>query len=68
LQGKSIPQLEGEITISCCKGSNECRLECLNGLFGGINLMVMGFDNLQLAVVLSEEFFDVPRCLIIHDV
>jgi hypothetical protein len=68
LRGKSIPQLEGEITICCRKGCNERRLECLNCAFGGINSMIMGFNNLQLAVVLGEDFFDVLRCLIIHDV
>ncbi len=66
--GKPIPQLEGEITIGCYQGSNERPLEGLNGLFGSFNTMVMGFDNLQLAVVLGKKFFDVPCCLIIHDV
>jgi hypothetical protein len=30
--------------------------------------MIMGFEDLQLAVVLGEEFFDKVYCLIIHDV
>jgi hypothetical protein len=53
LWGKLIPQLKGGITIGCCQGSNEWRFEGLNGPFGGVNTMVMGFDNLQLAVVLG---------------
>jgi hypothetical protein len=62
--------LEGEITIGCCQGSNdnEHPLEGLNGPFGGVNTMVMGFNNLQLAVILGKNFFDVPGRLIIHDV
>jgi hypothetical protein len=68
LWGKPVPQLEGEITIGCCQGSNERRLEGLNCPFGGVNTMVMWFDNLQLAVILGEKFFDVPHHLIIHDV
>ncbi len=68
LRGKSILQLEGEITIGCHEGCNERRLECLNRTFCGIDLMIMGFDDLQLAVLLGENIFDVLRCLIIHNV
>ena len=56
---KLIPQLEGEFTVCCCKCCNELHLECLDGLFGRISSMVMRLNHLQLAVISSENFFDV---------
>ncbi len=54
--------------VCCCKGSNERRLECLNGSFGDIHSMVMQLGHLQPAVIFGEKFLDVFRHLIIHDV
>ncbi len=41
LGGKLIPQLQGEITVSCCQCGNEGCLECLHRAFGGIHVVDM---------------------------
>jgi len=40
----------------------------MNGTFGGIHTMIVGFNYLQSAIVFGKEFFDVLSRLIIHDV
>jgi hypothetical protein len=46
--------------------SDECRLESLNGAFGGIYAMIVGFNDLQSAIVLGKELLDVLGSLIVH--
>ncbi len=46
LWGKLIPQLERKFAIGGSKCTNEVCLERLNGALGGINMMVVGFNQL----------------------
>ncbi len=68
LRGKSIPQLEWELAVCSPHSSNERRFEHFNRLLGGIHSMIVGFNELQVAIVFGKDFFDVLRCLFVHDV
>jgi hypothetical protein len=68
LGGKSIPQLEQELAVRSCQSSYERRFDHLNRSLSGIHPIIMGFNNLQFAIVFVKEFLDVSCCLIVHDV
>ena len=39
----SIPKLQWKLAVGCGKGTDEMRLESLNGVLGGIDTVVVGF-------------------------
>jgi hypothetical protein len=59
LQRDFVPQLQWEFAISCGKSSNEGILEGLNSSLSSIHSIVVWFNKLKLALLLSEECFDV---------
>ncbi len=65
---KLIPQLEEEINVGSGKGGNEHVLESLDGLFCTVDLMIVGFDKLQFALIFHWKLFDLFCGLIVHDV
>jgi hypothetical protein len=62
----SVPQLDWEVSISGSQRSNERVFPCLDCSFGGIHLVVVGFDQLQFALFLCEELLGVFRGLVVH--
>jgi hypothetical protein len=48
LREKLIPKLEGAKHFNCGKGGNELFLESGDGAFGGIDLMVVQGDDLDV--------------------
>ncbi len=56
--------MEGGINVGGGKGSNEL----LDGLFCGVDLMIVGFDKLQFSLIFRWKLFDVFGGLIVHDV
>ncbi len=57
-----------EVAVGCGKRCNERILEGLYGPFGGIQPVIMHFDELELALLLHQECFDVLCGLVVHDV
>ena len=43
-------------------------LECLDGLFGGVDMVVVGFDKEEIAFVFCEKLSYLATCLIVHHV
>jgi hypothetical protein len=39
-----VPQLQGKLAIGCGKGADEVSLKSLYGTLGGIDALVVGFD------------------------
>ncbi len=48
---KFVPKLDGEVDIRGAKGAKEVVLECLDGLFCGVDAVVMWFDELETNVL-----------------
>jgi hypothetical protein len=46
LHGKSIPQLQWEITVSSSKCCNELSFKCLDCMFGSIDVVIMWLHDL----------------------
>ncbi len=65
---EAIPELERKLTVCCGKGTYKVVLKGLNGAFGGIHTVVVGFHEEEIALILGEEPFDLSACLIVHDV
>ena len=63
-----IPQLKWEIWISGAKAANKMVFERLNRSFGGVDAMVVRFDELDRAFVLLHECFDGCSGLIVGDI
>ena len=68
MRGKFVPQLDGKIGIGCAKHANEPILEPLNGLFCGVDAMIVGFNKLEAYLLWREVNFDDFRSLIVHDI
>jgi hypothetical protein len=68
LGGQLIPQLEWKVAVCCGEGHDESVLECLDHPFHDIDAVVVGFDELQFAIVLSQELFNIFSGFIVHDV
>jgi hypothetical protein len=68
LWSEAISELERKLTVCCGKGTDKGILEGLNGAFGGIHMVVVGFLEEEITLILGEEPFDLSACLIVHDV
>ncbi len=42
--GKLVQKLDGKVHIGGAKGANESILECLDGSFGSIDVVIAWFD------------------------
>ena len=62
-----VPQLQWKVVVGCGKRCNECILEGLYGPLGRIQLVIMWFDELELALLIRQECFDVLCGLVVHD-
>jgi hypothetical protein len=62
-----VPQLEGKICIGCAEPTDEVVFERLNGAFGRICAMIVGFDKLDLATAGVHESLDCGRGLIVSN-
>jgi hypothetical protein len=60
--------LEGEFGIRRRERRDECVFKRLDGAFGGVDAMIVGLDQLQLAFFFGEELFNIFCGLIIHDI
>lgn len=63
-----VPQLERKVGVCDAESADEVSLECLNGLFGSIFVVVVGLDKLDCAILLLHEFFHWGYCLIVCDI
>jgi hypothetical protein len=68
LGGQFIPQFEWKVTVCFGKGRDESILERLDRPFRGVDMVVVGFNKLQFAIVLVQELFNIFSGLIVHDV
>ena len=60
--------MEGEFAVGRCEGTDEMIFERLDGAFGRVNVVVVWFDEHELAIFVGEKFLDLPRALIVHNV
>ncbi len=65
---KFIPQLDGELAVSCPKGANESIFKCLYGSLCDIDPVVVRFDQLKCHLLWGEVSLDSFGGLIVHDV
>ena len=68
LTGHLVPKLNGEVHVGGSESTIETILEGLNGPFSGIDTVIAGFDELELAFLWGAVQFDCLHCLIVHDV
>ncbi len=66
LQEIFIPELEGAKHINGGEGSDEVFLECGNGKLGGIYLMVVQGDNLDVDCFGPDVFLDHGGSFVVH--
>ncbi len=66
--GKFVPKLNQEIGVSCAQCSDKTILEGLDGSFGGVDMVVVWFNELDAELLGCEVGLDSFYCLIIHDV
>ena len=57
LRGHLVPKLNGEVHLGGTKSPNETILEGLNGVLGGVDAVIAGFDELELAFLRGEVQF-----------
>jgi hypothetical protein len=62
-----VPQLEGEVCIGRAETTDEVVFERLDGAFGGICAMIVGFDKLDLSIAGFHEGLDCGRCLVVSN-
>jgi hypothetical protein len=68
LRGWRIPQLQWEVAVSGCKGTNEVCLECLDGALSCNHSVIVGFDEEIIALLCVELLCDYLPCLVIHHI
>ena len=54
LGSEFVPQLDGELAIGCAEGTDESILERLNGSLGGVDSVVVWFDQLKCYLLRGE--------------
>ena len=65
---KFVPQLDGELTISCTKGTNESILVGLFSVLGCADSVVVRFNELKCYLLRGEVSLDCLGCLVVHHV
>ena len=65
---KFIPELDGELAVSCSECANESIFECLYGLLCSVDPVVVRFDQLGCHLLWFEVRLDSFGGLIVHDV
>lgn len=63
-----VPKLEREVFIGCTQTTDEMVFERLYSSFGGVDSMVVGFNELDVSFLFLHEFLDGGGCLIVGDV
>ncbi len=65
---KFIPELKGTELVNGGKGSNEMFFEGCNGLFGGIDKMIVWRDKSNIDLACFDVLFYHRRTFIIHHI
>ena len=60
--------MEGGFTVGCCEGTDKVILECLNGVFGRVNSMVVWLNEHEFTTFVGDNFFNLLGALIVHHV
>ncbi len=60
--------MEGEFTVRRGKGTDKMVLEGLYCAFGRVDLVIVGLDEQETALLCGEEAFNSTACLIVHHV
>jgi hypothetical protein len=60
--------LEGEFTVRRGEGTDEMVLEGLYCAFGRVDLVIVGLDEQEIALLCGDEAFDLMACLIVHHI
>ncbi len=66
--GKFVPKLNWEVSVGRAQCCNKTILEGLDGLFGGVDAVVVWFDKLKADFLGCEVGLDYFCCLIVHDI
>ena len=68
LRGHLVPKLFGEIHVCGAEGTDESIFERLDSPFSGIDAVIAGLNELQLAFLGGKVQFYCLRCLIIYHI
>jgi hypothetical protein len=68
LREKFIPELKGKELVNGGKGSNKMFFEGCNGLFGGIDIMTVWQDKLNVDLACFDVLFYRRRTFIVHHI
>ncbi len=60
--------MEWEFTVRRGQGTDEMIFKCLYSAFGGVDAVIVGFNEQEVALLSCEEAFDLFACLFIHDI
>jgi len=63
-----VPKLEREVFIGCTQTTDEMVFERLYSSFGGVDSMVVWFNELDVSILFLHEFLDGGGCLIVGDI
>ena len=65
---KFIPQLDGELAVSCSERADESIFEGLDGSLCSVDLVVVWFNQLEYHLLRGKVSLDCLGCLVNHDV
>ena len=66
--GETVPFLVGEVGVARGESSAKVILECANCTFGGVSVMFIWGDKLEVGIVFAEVFLHGTGALVVEDV
>ncbi len=68
LRCKLVSKLDGKVHVGGSKGANESIFKCLDSLFSGVDVVIVGFNKLEATLLWDKVQFDCFCRLIVHDI